>query len=156
MVTEARFGGLEFIDLTPLYIVSFEDGWRARDLLGVQKAILARDAARVIFIVEVLHIRPAGALERKDLSATLTELQARLDPRTIASIVITDSSIMRGVIRAVTWVHPVPYPLLTVSSVDEAREVAEERMRAEKLELSSEARVELRALARKRQKVGVA
>jgi hypothetical protein len=151
MGAKTRVGGLELIDLTPLYVITFEEGWSPRDLFGVQKAILARGAPRVLFIVEVLHIRPAEALERRALSDALKGAQVHLDPRTIASIVVTDSAVMRGVIRAVTWFHAIPYPLCTVSSLEEARDTAAEYLRGEGLELSSDARVEIGGLARSRQ-----
>lgn len=152
MAKEARFGGLTLFDLTPVYVITFEDGWSTKDLAAVQRAMLARGAPRVAFISEVLNIRPAGAVERKALADSLKALKSELDARAIVSIVVTDSSIMRGVIRAVTWVYASPYPLVTASSMDEAREVLREHLAGAGLTLDHDTWVEIGALARRRAK----
>lgn len=150
MRSTQRFGGLVLTDLSPVYVVSFEDGWVTRDLRDVQEAVLARAPLRLAFISEVLRVRPAGALERRELGEMLGTLQARIDPRMVVSVVITDSSIMRGVIRAVNWIHPVAYPLLTVSSADEACDLVTRHLAAERIPAPPNLREDVSAIGTRR------
>lgn len=146
-MSETRCGGLTVEDLAPIYVLTFREGWRPEDFRGVQRLIVAGGLRRLVIISEVLHVRPAGALERRALAATLKELEFTLDPRVIVSIVVTDSAVMRGVVRAVSWVNPVPYAILTVPTMGEAIDLAETHLGSEGVPVPESVRP---ALARRR------
>ncbi|NLE47254.1 MAG: hypothetical protein GX614_02505 [Sandaracinaceae bacterium] len=125
--------GLELIRLPPVYVAAFREGWNVADLQAITREILAEDTERFIFISDVKSIRPAGVLERQKMSSTLNEIHQQLAERMIASIVISDSPIMRGVVKAVTWLTDFPYPINCFGTAEEAIADANERLQAEGL-----------------------
>lgn len=125
--------GLEITRIPPVYIMTFREGWNVGDLQSVTEEILREDHERFIFISDVKSIRPAGVLERQAMSSTLSELHQKLSARMISSSVITDSPIMRGVVKAVTWLTQFPYPISCFATADEAIADASQRLQAEGL-----------------------
>jgi hypothetical protein len=132
-------GALRMFDVSPVFVVQFMPAWAARDIRKAYDLIAGRAPAptRVAFVCDVVSVRPAGVLERKELTATLESMRG-LDRRVVSSVVISKSSLMRGVIRAVQWFHPTPYPIVSVDSFGAAREELERGFRAEGRPLAAE------------------
>jgi hypothetical protein len=120
MLRQESFGSLQLFDAEPIFVVTFHEGWTPRDFVGTYERIFSSAAPRVGIISDARNVRPADALKRKELGRTLQDLGTRRIERILASIVITDSSIMRGVIRAVLWLVPQPYPIIPVASMGAA------------------------------------
>lgn len=132
-MTQNDLTDLEITRLPPVYVMTFREGWNAGDLRKVTEELLREDCERFIFFSDVKSIRPAGILERQAMSSTLNEIHQQLASRMIASSVITDSPIMRGVVKAVTWLTDFPYPINCFATADEAIADAARRLEAEGL-----------------------
>ncbi len=76
--------------------------------------------ARVGVVYDVPDTQGISAIGRSDLARMLNERRERLRRTTAAYALATPSSFVRGMLKAVFWVAPPPYPHAMVSDVDAA------------------------------------
>jgi hypothetical protein len=143
------FGRLTLIDLDPIFVLRFQEGWQVDQFGEVCRNVLDRPVRRVGLVSDVQSIRPAGALARKQLTETIRPLMTRLEQRIVASVVVSESTVMRGATRAVLWISPQPYPLIAVETMDQAADELAAHFAKESLPVSAATWGVLRALGRK-------
>lgn len=74
---------------------------------------------RVGVLYDVPHVRSLEAKRRKQIADMLHARREQLGKTTAAYALVTSSSIVRGMIRAVFWVAPPPYPYQVAATARE-------------------------------------
>ncbi len=140
------FGRLTLFDLDPIFIVRYQEGWRVDHFGEVCTHVLDRPTRRVGLVSDVQAIRPAGALARKQMTEIIQPLMKRFEERTVVSVVVSGSTVMRGATRALLWLVPQPYPLIAVETMEQAADELSGYFARESLPVSEATWSALRAL----------
>jgi hypothetical protein len=141
------FGGITLMAFGPLVIARFDSGWTTDDLGEVMERILTLAPLRFAVVSEMRKAKPAGARERKVISERLARIEAEVNERVVVSAVIADSMLTRGAIRAVRWLRPTRYPVLTFEHLGSAIHECIARLAEEGIELAEEDASEATAFA---------
>jgi hypothetical protein len=140
-------GGITLMAFGPLVIARFDAGWTTDHLGAVMDRILALAPRRFAIISEMRKVKPAGARERKSISERLARIEAEVNERVVVSVVVSDSMLTRGAIRAVRWMRPTRYPVLTFERLGSAIHECIARLAEEGFELAPEESTEARTFA---------
>lgn len=117
----------DIVDATAVLLftgTSNDDGDYARYIATFQeldRRVVGRENPIGILVVSAGN-PPPNALWRKRIAEAAGSLRSRP-----LMIVVSESALIRGVVKAISWVKPLPIDSETTSSFDEARAIAERR-----------------------------
>lgn len=98
--------------------VHVTDAVYARYLAEMARSIDERDLGnRVGVVYDALGGVDVDARRRQQLAGILASRRAKMAATTAAFALVTDSAVMRGVLRAVFWLAPPPYPWAVASNL---------------------------------------
>jgi hypothetical protein len=101
----------------------------------IERYVAAHDRylARRELYAAVLDARGAdqmSAAHRRRVAQWLTEHREELRRYHVALAFVSSSALIRGVLTAIYWLHPPPYPYKMFASLDEAKTWAREMIQA--------------------------
>lgn len=132
------FGGVTLTALGPLVLLRFDPGWTTDDFNNAFERLLLLAPRRFAVLTEMRRAKPAGARERKLMSERLAKARVEINERVVVSAVVSDSMLARGAIRALRWLHPARYPVLTFEDVGSAIHECVSRLAQEGIEVSAD------------------
>jgi len=148
-MTREVFGEVTLNAFGPLMVIRFLPGWTTDDLGSVMLRLLEIAPPRFGVISEILKVKPAGAIERKRIGEQLAGIESEVNERIVVSAVVTESMLTRGAIRAVRWLHPSRYPVLTFEHFGSGIEECIARLAREGVPLTPDEAREARILAKR-------
>jgi hypothetical protein len=111
---------------SPLFICRFPSEWTDQeyengmaDLLD----ILAKQE-RVGLISDTTQGAKPTAKQRRFTAESFAKNDTVFRTRVAGWAVVVDSPVARGIVRAINWIHPPPFPLIMVGTMREAEEWA--------------------------------
>jgi DNA-binding transcriptional regulator YbjK len=81
-----------------------------------------RTPGRKVAIIDLLTAVAPPASQRRAQAAWIERNEALLRQNFTATAIVTDSALIRGVVTAIFWVRPLPYPTQVVEGMEAARE----------------------------------
>jgi len=128
----------------PLYVVTHrgtvtEEEFEAY-LRDVTLNMYQPQSEKRILIQDATESAPTSAKIRRRQADWLREHENRLKFLTIATVFVIPSGFVRGVLTAILWLQPLPMPHHVCSTLAEALEWAEQRLREEGLAAPPHAR----------------
>lgn len=100
------------------YIGDFTDD-ELRDFLSAIEEAL-RLPGRKVAMIDLLRATAATSGQRKRQAQWIGANEPQLGRDFAATVIITDRALMRGIVTAIFWMHPLPHPTQVVASLDAA------------------------------------
>ncbi|MCB9658762.1 MAG: STAS/SEC14 domain-containing protein [Polyangiales bacterium] len=109
---------------------TYADGFTIDDFRGAMEFVARYTGQHrpIAILSEVRGTVPAGAADRRRMADIVRDHDQAAGHNICASAVVTDSTLMRGVLTAVSWIHATPYELRAFSDDDQARAWLRERL----------------------------
>lgn len=102
------------------YDGSFSDD-ELRDYLGVLDGVL-KVAGKKVAIIDLRTAAAASANQRRLQAEWIKRNVDRLKTSFRGAAIITDSALMRGIVTAIFWIHPLPFPTEVVPDLASAQD----------------------------------
>jgi len=79
---------------------------------------------RVGLISDTTQSAKPTAKQRRFTADSIAKNETIFRTRVAGWAIVVDSPVIRGIVKAITWIHPPPFPLIMVATMHEAEEWA--------------------------------